>query len=434
MAHESTFFLAFFLVTVLVNLSAIIVLFFYRRLKHRNLKIVIFSLLVTHVLFAINQVTRAFVSPNTNSPVSDHISGFTCLMSCIQMTILCLQCLVNATSVLRERFGKRIYSFTVVCVFSSWLVGLILVLPLICIEASQSHTSEQLDRYFQGIMVLILIDIILFLCLEVYVAYRTWINVDITNIINFSVNRRSVTMAITSSIIVVVSWLPFIASSLKLSVNKSMMEWFLWLDKISVPILFMSIYTVKHFSGVVKRTLINRQQTFRQISSSRGETQGGVTVINSFTHVQPVTNLMSSEVVDAVGNTQHNITVCTEDGADNSQRNLTIDDEDGIENPHYGIETPPHCDGREYPRENESMGTRKNDYEEKNSNLEIKANHFSYEKDIASYEIEDPNSEFPNEHLQYDIETVVPSAEFDDENHHQEQIVLSLEDVSVSYV
>lgn len=421
MKHEdATFFISFFSATILVNLCAIIVLFFYQRRKHRNVKITLFSLLIIHVLFSINQLTRAFVSRTNDSAISNHLTGFTCLMSCIQITIMTVQCLLNAVALLRDKFGKQMYNFTVVSVFVSWLACIVILLPLICIEASQSHTSEQLDRYFQGIMVSLLADILLFLSLQVYVAYRTWINVDITNIINFSTNRRNVTMTILSGVFVVVSILPFITSSLKMSVNKMLVDWLLWLDKLLIPLLFVLIYAAKHFLGVLKRTLINRHETFRHINSAREEQ--GVTVINSFTHVQPVTNLMStdSSSQDVLECSVQDVTACTDDSMEATQ-DVGENAQNGFEVNQYAVEPLQYdVENSKYNVETLQYGNEAEQYDMEASQYDAGTSHRK-------------TTEYGIENFKYDFET----SESDVETSHYDvagAVVLSFEDVSVSYV
>ena len=288
--------LACFIITIFINLTSFVVLFLYQRRKHRNIKIIIFNLFLIHILFAVNQITSIFVSNNKTKSSTIIIAGsrdvaaFLLLVYSFNLDILAIQCVVNATRTLKDALDKKkMQNLTIILVLACWFVPVIVALPLIVLQVQNGGSSnDKLETYLQIILLIALVNLNLVLVSDIYIAFRTWIKVDANNIINFTVNRKNVVMTTLTTILYAVSALPYMAFHLGASLPASAVNVTIWLDKLGVPIIFLLIYSAKDIYHYLERIFRNMRQReiFRQMSS--GENNNNITVINSFTHVQPV--------------------------------------------------------------------------------------------------------------------------------------------------
>ncbi|XP_066918920.1 uncharacterized protein [Clytia hemisphaerica] len=299
MEYVDRFNLSFFIVTILVNILCLVVLFFYQRRKHRVIKIVFFNLLLLHVLSATNIVTSVLLSAESDKIVagSKDLTAFLLLVYCLNLTILALQCIVKATKAIRNVIENRLLNITVVAVLLCWIIPIVLTLPLLLMQVEKNNDSKQLQTYFQAVLLITLLILVLNLIGNVYIAYRTWIRIDLDNLIHFAVNRKNVTMTILTTIIFAVSSLPYISYHLGLEIPSILLYTLLWLEKILVPICFMTIYAAKHLFFVLK----SRFQTHgchQGHSQMKGDKN--ITVINSFTRVQPVVSVDRDESPDSI--------------------------------------------------------------------------------------------------------------------------------------
>ena len=288
---------ACFIFTILINITSFIVLFLHQRRKYRNIKIIIFNLFLIHILFAVNQITPIFISTNkktSNNTIiiagSRDVAAFLLLVYSLNLDILALQCVVNATRTLKDALDdKKMQNLTIICVLACWFVPLIIALPLILLQVQNGgSSSNELETYLQIILLIALVNLNLVLVSDIYIAFRTWIKVDPNNIINFTVNRKNVVMTMVTTIIYTVSGLPYMAYHLGASLPASVVNITIWFDILGVPMLFLFIYCAKDFYYNLERIVRNMRQReiFRQMTS--GDNNNNITVINSFTHVQPV--------------------------------------------------------------------------------------------------------------------------------------------------
>ena len=298
MESKERFNLSFFIITVLVNILCLVVLFFYQRRKHRVIKIVLFNLLLLHILSATNILTSILLSAEYDKIVagSKDLTAFLLLVYCLNLTILALQCIVKATKTIRNAIEKRLLNITVVTVLLCWIIPIFLTLPLLLMQVEKNSNLKQLQTYFQAVLLITLLILVLNLICNVYVAYRTWIRIDLDNLIHFAVNRKNVTMTILTTIIFTVSSLPYISYHLGLEIPSTVLYTLLWLDKLLVPICFIAIYAAKHFYYVLK----SRFQAHGLQGHSQMKGDKNITVINSFTRVQPVISGDRDESPDSV--------------------------------------------------------------------------------------------------------------------------------------
>jgi len=277
------------LATIAVNVVSSVVLFFYQRRRYRNIKIVLFNLFVIHILSALNQLTAYIISDAESRRImagTKDITAFLLLVYCLNLDILGFQCTVNATKILRNVLEKRMQNVTIVSVLCCWLIPVLVTLPLIFLQIEENNNPKQLLMYFQGVLLVTLVNLVLVLVCNVYVAFRTWVKVDPNNIISFNINQKNVVMTIATTVFYAVSVLLFITFHLggDIDVSSGLVRFTMWIDKILVPLVFLLTYAAKHFYLVLKRAVKQQrhQQAFRQMSGDNN-----VTVINSFTHVQP---------------------------------------------------------------------------------------------------------------------------------------------------
>ena len=282
---------ACFVVTILVNILSFVVLFFYQRRKHRNIKIILFNLFLIHILFAVNQITSVFFNNSKSSKIiagSRDVAAFLLLVYSLNLDILALQCMVNATRTLKDALEKKMQNLTIIGVLGCWFIPVIIALPLILLQVKDGGPiSDELETYFQIILLVALVNLILVLVSNVYIAFRTWIKIDPNNIINFTVNRKNVTMTTITTVLYAISRVPYIAFHLGMRLPASAVNATLWFDKIGVPVSFFVIYCAKDLYQTLERLIRNTRQRefFRRMAD---DNNNNITVINSFTHVQPV--------------------------------------------------------------------------------------------------------------------------------------------------
>lgn len=292
--------------TIIVNIVADILVIKYQRRKWKPTILIIISMSVVNIIYAINRTLPYLVnSQHTAESITNQLTMVACTLLCFHILSLTILSYVNVNTYFKEKFKGRVMQISFTLVIASWITSLIILTPVIVLDPE--HGSSFSDRFYHVVIPATIFGVIVLLfLLHTYVIYRTWINEEIENIVNFSTNRKIVLVVILLSVLYVSAFSPYGLCKLQTTIlwRSNIVYGFLWLDKIFSPVLYTCFMT----SGSICRSMklstspLNHDQSY----SNKNQSHNKVHQINSFTHVQQILKEEEEEEEDQVEDVEEN--------------------------------------------------------------------------------------------------------------------------------